>query len=100
MTLKDTPAGYYRPGNRLSATDAARKFSDMVNRVAYNREAFVIERGGRSVCEVRPVYGSDFTGADLAEILRELPTPGDTYLEAVDKATRTQPRAEPTEWRR
>lgn len=88
------------PGNRLSATDAARRFSDMVNRVAYNREAFIVERGGRAVCEVRPVYGSDFTGADLAEILHGLPAPGATYLDAVEKGVRAQPRAARDEWSR
>lgn len=89
-----------RPGNRLSATEAARRFSDMINRVVYNREAFLVERGGRAVCEVRPVYGSDFTGADLVALLRSLPSPGEPYLDAVDKAIGEQPSAEPTKWPR
>ena len=89
-----------RGRNRLSATEAARRFSDMVNRVVYNREAFLVERGGRAVCEVRPVYGSDFTGADLVALLRRLPSPGEPYLEAVEKAIAEQSAAEPTRWPR
>ena len=30
-----------RSGNTLSATEAARRFSDMLNRVVYNRESFL-----------------------------------------------------------
>lgn len=89
-----------RPGTKLSATEAARRFSEMINRVVYNREAFLVERGGRAVCEVRPVYGSDFTGADLVALLRSLPSPGDRYLDAVEEAIGEQPAAEPTEWPR
>jgi hypothetical protein len=72
----------------------------MINRVVYNREAFLVERGGRAVCEVRPVYGSDFTGTDLVALLCSLPSPGDRYLDAVDKAIAEQPTAEPTAWPR
>ena len=89
-----------RSGNTPSATEAARRFSDMLNRVVYNRESFLVERGGRAVCEVRPVYGSDFTGADLVALLRSLPAPGEGYLGAVAKAVAEQPESESTQWPR
>lgn len=39
----------------LTATEAARGFADVLNRVAYRRESFVIVRGQRPVAELRPV---------------------------------------------
>ena len=86
---------------RVSATDAARRFSDLLNRVHYGEEAFVVERGGRSVCEMRPVYEARrFTGTDLVELLRSVPHPGTEYLEAVEAVVAQQPPAEDPRWRR
>jgi len=90
-----------RRGARLSATEAARNFSELINRVAYNEEVFVIERGGRAVCEVHPVYGSkSFTAEDLVALLRSLPAPGDAFLDQVERVVAEQGPAESTRWRR
>jgi antitoxin (DNA-binding transcriptional repressor) of toxin-antitoxin stability system len=40
--------------SHLTATEAARNFSDLVDRVLYRGEVFVVERGGRSVCRIVP----------------------------------------------
>ena len=45
-------------GTAVSATEAARSFSELLNRVRYQHKAFVVERGGEAVCEIRPVYQS------------------------------------------
>jgi antitoxin (DNA-binding transcriptional repressor) of toxin-antitoxin stability system len=42
--------------SQISATRAAREFSDLLNRVTYRGEAFVVRRGGRPVCRVPPVH--------------------------------------------
>lgn len=39
----------------ISATEAARGFSDLPNRVRYQRESFIIERAGEEICRVSPV---------------------------------------------
>jgi antitoxin (DNA-binding transcriptional repressor) of toxin-antitoxin stability system len=39
---------------RITATEAARAFSDLVNRAVYRRESFEIERGGQVVVHVTP----------------------------------------------
>jgi antitoxin (DNA-binding transcriptional repressor) of toxin-antitoxin stability system len=85
----------------VSATEAARNFSELLNRVRYRRQTFLIERGGRAVCEIRPVYeAAGFTGADLARLLGSLPEAPAAYLDAVAEGIENQPAAEETRWPR
>jgi hypothetical protein len=85
----------------VSATDAARNFSRLLNRVRYERKTFVIERGGDAVCEIRPIYRpGGFTGADLARLLGTLPDAPRDYLEAVAEGLEQQPPAEERRWPR
>ena len=85
----------------ISATEAARNFSEVLNRVRYRRQTYVVERSGEAVCEIRPVYQtSGFTGADLVRLLRNLPDAPQAYLEAVTDAIERQPPAEETRWPR
>jgi antitoxin (DNA-binding transcriptional repressor) of toxin-antitoxin stability system len=48
----------------ISITEAARNFSDFVNRVAYRRESFFLIRGKKAVAELRPVV----SGKRLSEL--------------------------------
>lgn len=94
-------SGAVRRIRRLSATEVVRHFSDVVNRVRYRNEVVVVERGREPVCEIGPVETAPgFTGADLVDLLRSLPAPGEEYLEAVEEGIRRQPPAQETSWRR
>ena len=85
----------------ISATEAARNFSELVNRVHYRRESYLVQRGGQVVCEIRPAYGATgFTGNDLVRLLRSLPRAPSEYLDAVAEGVKRQPAAEETRWRR
>ena len=87
--------------NQLSATEAARNFSELLNRVHYKRQTYLIERGGQAVCEIRPAYAATgFTGTDLARLLASLPDAPEEYLDAVEQAVKGQPPAEETRWPR
>ncbi len=86
--------------SEISATDAARRFSEVVNRVRYRNETFVVKRGGEPVCEIVPVRTTAFTGRELAELLRSLPHPGKDYLDAVEQHLQKQPKAEKAKWPR
>lgn len=58
----------------VTATDAARNFSDLLNRVAYRRETLVISRGGRAVARLSPALPLDGVKlADLDKLLAGLP---------------------------
>ena len=84
----------------ISATQAARAFSDLLNRVRYRGEVFVIERGGEPICEMSPVKPPRFTGADLLRLLRSLPKPDAGFWDAVEDATRQKPVLPGSPWER
>jgi antitoxin (DNA-binding transcriptional repressor) of toxin-antitoxin stability system len=92
------PAGEYSAARRLSATEAARNFSELLNRVRYRGERFVIERGGVAIGELRPTAPVRFTGHDLLALLRSLPPVDDEFFDAVEEAARNQPRVPESPW--
>jgi prevent-host-death family protein len=86
--------------SEISATDAARRFSEVVNRVRYRNETFVVKRGGEPVCEIVPLRPAMITGRELVELLRSLPHPDKEYLDEVEEFVRNQPPAEKSRWPR
>ena len=50
----------------LTVTEAARGFSDLVNRVHYRKESAILTRNGRPVARIVPVNAEEATFADLA----------------------------------
>lgn len=56
----------------ISLTEAARNFSDCINRVAYRGETFVLLRGRRAVAEIRPPPAGRRV-AELAAVFATLP---------------------------
>jgi len=53
---------------RLSATEAARRFSDLLDRVEHDRETFVVERRGRAVASIAPAAAA--SGRAIKELLQ------------------------------
>jgi antitoxin (DNA-binding transcriptional repressor) of toxin-antitoxin stability system len=82
----------------ISATQAARTFSDLVNRVYYRGEEFVIERGGTPVCQLVPVQPPSCTVAALVQLLRRVPNPDAEYWQTVEALTRQQPPLPSAPW--
>ncbi len=82
----------------ISATAAARSFSELISRVCYKGETYVVEKGGRPMCELSPVESDRFTGADFLAILGTLPKPAEEFLAAVEEAARRQSTLEPSPW--
>jgi hypothetical protein len=94
-------AGRSVKGRRIiSATEAARSFSELLDRVCYGGESFVIERGGEPVCEMSHVKPLRFTGADLLALLDSLPKPDRAFWAAVEDATRQTPAVPDSPWER
>ena len=52
----------------ISATDAARNFSDVLDAVEHRHEHYTVVRRGRVVAHISPMLGG--RGADLKELLR------------------------------
>lgn len=85
---------------RITATAAARGFSDIVNQVHYERAEFLVERGGAPVCRIVPAGPRQLTVADLAMLLDAAPRADRGFATAVTRAARTQPKVGRSPWGR
>jgi len=76
---------------RISATEASRSFSRVLDQAEHDGESFVIERNGRPVAELRPAPKRS-TVADLLEFLREAPLPDADFrgdmLDIIERSSR------------
>ena len=86
---------------RISATEAARSFSDVVSRVRYQGEEFIVEKGGEAVCLISPVgagRAAKSTIGDFLRLLEELAPVDDDYRQTVLKVTRKQGKTPRSPW--
>jgi antitoxin (DNA-binding transcriptional repressor) of toxin-antitoxin stability system len=86
--------------SHISATEAARSFSDLVNRVLYRGDVFVIERGGQPVCRIVPARPAKFTLRDLVQLLKTTPKPDPEYWDVLEDINRNQPPLPESPWER
>jgi hypothetical protein len=56
--------------HRVSATEAAKNFGSIVDRVREDAAVYVVERSGTPVAEIRPAAGPPATVADLVALVR------------------------------
>jgi antitoxin (DNA-binding transcriptional repressor) of toxin-antitoxin stability system len=56
---------------RVSATEAARQFSDLLDQVQRDGETFVVERRGRAVASIAPAAA--VSGRTVKELMRSHP---------------------------
>ena len=86
--MPETLGKVARRGSRarptISATDAAKTFGRLVDRVREERAVYVIERGGTPVAEIGPVAAASCTVADLVEVLRTRSPLDKRYLREVE----------------
>lgn len=91
-------------GNRrlaVGATEAAKSFGRLVDRVREERATIVIERGGKPVAQITPVVGTSFTFEAFKSLVAALPRADRDYLATLERETkrhrRVQVRANPWE---
>ena len=85
----------------VSATEAVRAFSDLLNRIHYRAEEFIVERAGEPVCRMTPAGPAKrLSFRDLASLLREIPKADADYASDVRRATRSQGRLPRSPWGR
>jgi antitoxin (DNA-binding transcriptional repressor) of toxin-antitoxin stability system len=77
-------SGTRRTGRTISATDAAKNFGRLVDRVREARAVYVIERSGRPVAQIGPAPAPGCTFRDLAAFLHERPRLDETYLTEIE----------------
>jgi len=86
--------------NTYSATQAARNFSDILNRIRYRGEEFVIERGGEPVCRIVPAAPFSATGGELKAFFSKIPKPDKEFWDVVADVVKNQPLMPQSPWRR
>ena len=71
----------------VTATETAKNFGAIIDRVREDRAVYVVERAGTPVAEIGPVKSKIVTIRDFAEIVRSgsVPSPGEDYLKAVEE---------------
>ena len=85
----------------VSATEAVRTFSDLLNRIRYRGEEFVVERAGEPVCRMTPAAPTKrLTLRDLSSLLRDIPKSDAGYASDVRRAARSQRRLPRSPWGR
>jgi sulfur carrier protein ThiS len=87
---------------KITATEAARRFSDLLNRVQYRSESFVVERNGQVVCRISPEPLRTGTIADLFRIIQQHSPLDKSFANDLEEATRlhNQPASLDDPWSR
>ena len=83
----------------ITATELAKSLSDVLNRVRYKGETFVIRRNGEAVARLEPhgpVRG--VTLGQLMAALGDLSMPGDGFADDLEAIQLSQTKAEPPVW--
>ena len=84
---------------KVSATELARRLSDVLNRVHYRGERFVVERNGQTIAEIAPPTSSPgISYGELLARLGDLHMPDPQLADDLEEIHRSQPRAEFPDW--
>jgi prevent-host-death family protein len=102
MPKRRKPPPLRDAGFRVSATEAAKNFGRLVDRVREEHATYIVERGGKPVAQIGPAAGQSFSMADFKELVRRLPSVGSEYLDAVGRAAarHNRPRVRRNPWGR
>lgn len=86
---------------RMNATQASRNFSELLNRVRYQRETVIVTRGDEPVAEIRPVpeHAPQPTLARLLELLREPGHRDPAFADDLEAAQGARPSLPEDPWR-
>ena len=88
-----------RTPTHITATELARNLSDVLNRIRYQGETFVVERNGVEVAVLRPPEPpKTMTMQEFVELLERLPRPGKSFADDVEWARKNQPPLDEDLW--
>ena len=83
----------------ITATELARSLSDILNRVRYKGETFVIQRKGEPIATLMPIAPMPgVTLGELAEALGKLTMPGEGFADDLEAIQASQPKLEAPRW--
>jgi prevent-host-death family protein len=87
-------------GARVTATDAAKNFGELVDRVREAGTDYVVERKGRPIARISPIVTRRCTMGELVAWLESRREPPDDYAAAVNDYLRAanRPRRPAARW--
>jgi len=84
---------------RITATELARSLSDVLNRVRYRGERFIVERNGEPVATLAPAGPEkSMTLRQLVELLKQVPPPDEDFANDLRAIRESQPPAGMPKW--
>lgn len=78
----------------VSATDAVRKFSEILNSIKYRGDRYTVLRGGKAVASISPAAASTRSLGELRRLLKSLPPLGgeaESFKKDLKEIIRHQP---------
>ncbi len=87
---------------RITSTEAARRWSEILDAVEHRHEEFVVERHGRDVAAVAPARGAPSTATwrDVLALLETGPRPDAAFASDMRRVRRTRPSLPKDPWAR
>ncbi len=84
----------------ISAAQLATNITDIMNRVRYQSEQFIIEQDGEPIAALTPTPSprKTTTFQELADALRDIPSPDPGFADDVEAIQRSQPPAWDSTW--
>ena len=83
----------------ITATELAKNLSDVLNRIRYRGERFVVERNGEPVATLAPVRApTGITVNELFDLVRRIGLPGEGFAPDLEAIQSEQPKVEFPEW--
>ena len=71
-------------GRTVTATEAAKNFGAIVDRVREDRVVYTVERSGKPVAQIGPVASRRFSVRDFVELLESAPKADEEFRQAVE----------------
>lgn len=85
---------------KITATELSRALSDILNRVRYLSESFLIERNGEPVATLAPaIPAPSVTMRELTDRLGGLYLPGEGFADDLEAIQSSQPVEDNSAWR-
>lgn len=79
---------------RITAAELARSLADVLNRVRFRRERFVVERAGEAVAVIKPPGPPrDITLSRFVSLLGQIPKPDESFGDDLEALQAGQPAA-------
>jgi antitoxin (DNA-binding transcriptional repressor) of toxin-antitoxin stability system len=84
----------------ITTTDLARNLSDVLNRVHYRGETFLVKRGGQTLARLTPTAPSIRTWEEFKTLLSELGPIDKSFSGDLEEVIQAQEKIEASPWER